>query len=428
MNIKIENAYVVLDDMSVKKTDLYIIGSEIASIGSMPEGFAVEKLVDGDNKLVIPGLINCHTHSYMSLFRSFADDLSFEQWLFEKLNPIEDRMSMEEAYYCALLSMIEMAKSGTTCFADMHMFEGQTARAAQVSGLRAVISRGLVGSRDEEGCIDEGGIRRLEEAKREMEAFKDEERITFMLAPHAIYTCDKGYIEEVAGLSKSLGVRNNIHLSETRNEVEGCIKQYGKSPVEVFDEAGFFDVPTIAAHCVHLSERDKEILKAKGVSVAANAKSNLKLGNGIADIWDMHNMGINICLGTDSAASNNSLNMFSEMNFTALLHKGKNENPLALNAREVLGFATKNGAKALGLERVGQIKEGFKADLAILDIQNPQFCPKNDLISALIYSANGSEVESVIVNGEMVLEKGKMCHIDEKEIYLRVEEIIAKYS
>lgn len=423
MTIHLKNILALLPDDSgykTEKTDIYISNGVIDAIGTAPDGFTAEKTIDGEDKLVIPGLVNCHTHTYMSLFRNLADDLSFGDWLFKNIMPMEDKLTDEDAYWGAMLACVEMLKSGTTCFLDMHMFKNMTAKAAVESGMRAVISRGLVGN----GRNDEGGIRRINDTREEMKNFADNDRLTFMLAPHAIYTTDAEYLSLCIDTAKELNLPLNIHLSETTNEVETAYKQYGCSPVEYLEKLGFFDVKTVAAHCVHLSDNDIEILAKHNVSVALNPMSNLKLGNGFAPVIKMQDAGINLCIGTDSAASNNTLNMFSDMNYTALVHKGTNENAQAVSANDVLGFATRNGAKALGLDNVGEIKVGMKADLAILDINRPQFFPRNNLVSALVYSANGSEVETVIVDGEIVLENGRTTLIDEKLVYAKAEETI----
>ncbi len=424
MNIKLENILAIISDENsyeIKRTDIFIKDGIIFKVGAVGNNFIPEKVIDGKDKLVIPGLINCHTHTYMSVFRNIADDLAFNDWLFKNIMPREDKLSFEDAYWGAMLACAEMIKSGTTCFLDMHMFKNQTAEAAIKSGMRAVISRGLSGeSRDEDGAV-----RRLNEAFEEVEKWEGNDRLSFMLAPHAIYTCGTDYIKYTIGKAKEYGLSLHTHLSETRYEVEEAKKNYGMTPVEYLNSIGFFDVNTVAAHCVHLQEEDFKILKEKNVNIALNPISNMKLGNGFAPVLKMFESGINICIGTDSAASNNSLNLFSDMNATALIHKGTNENAQAIDAFEVFKAATINGAKALSIN-AGQIKEGKAADLAILDLNCPQLRPMNNLMAALSYSANGSEVETVIINGEIVMENKKLCFIDEAEIYENVEKISQK--
>lgn len=421
MNILIKNA-AILSQSSIIKGDICIEGSHILSVGKQKDGFIPERIIDGSDKLAIPGLVNCHSHTYMSLFRNLADDLSFEDWLFGNIMPREDSLSPQDAHYGALLSCCEMIKSGITCFMDMHMFPNMTASAAHKLGMRAVMTRGLTGP----DRMDKDGLRRLNEHLSEMESFKNDPLISFKLGPHAIYTCGRDYLEFLIEKAHELGQEFHIHLSETKNEVESCIKEHGVSPVEYLNNMGFFDIKTAAAHCVHLSEKDMDILAEKKVSVIHNPKSNLKLANGIAPVAKMADKGINICLGTDSQASNNSNNLFEEMKFAALLQKGVTGVPTVCAAPDVIKMATVNGAKALGIN-AGEIKEGKLADIALLRLDNPNFCPSNNLVSALVYSANGSETDTVIINGEIVLEKGKLTKFDEEEIYAKAQEAADRF-
>lgn len=420
MNILIKNTTALLPDgekLKTEKTNICIEGSVISSVGSIPEGFTADKTVDGEKFLAIPGLINAHTHTYMSLFRNIADDLSFEDWLFGRINPLEDKLTDEDAYWGSMLSCAEMIKTGTTCFLDMHMFKNMSAKAADMIGMRAVLSRGLVGS----DRHDEGGLRRLIEATDEIECYKDNDRLSFMLAPHAIYTCGTDYLSFIIEKAAEYELPLHTHLSETVNEVENCKKEHGVSPVEYLNSLGFFDIKTIAAHCVHLNDNDINILKNKSVNVVHNPRSNLKLGNGIAPVYELDKAGVNICMGTDSQASNNSLNLFGDMSAAALLQK--TGRPTAVGAQEVLKYATANGASALGLN-TGAIEAGRKADIVLLDLENPEFYPRNDLLSALVYSANGTETDTVIIDGEIVLEHGRLTKADEEEIYAKAQEVI----
>ncbi|MDY3929178.1 MAG: amidohydrolase [Clostridia bacterium] len=404
----------------VKECDIYISESKIISIDKEPKNFYADKIIDGNKKLALPGLINAHTHSYMSVFRNIADDLSFEDWLFGRINPLEDKLEQEDMYWGAMLACIEMIRTGTTCFVDMNMNMQAVMRAVTDSGMRAVLSRGLVGEGD-----NEGGRIRLEE---NISAYKgcQNDNITFLLGPHAPYTCDFEYLKIVANTAKKYNLGITIHLSESKNEVDNIKKQYGMSPIELANETGLFDVPVIAAHCVWLSDNDLKLLADKNVSVASNPKSNLKLANGIAPLVKMQNYGINITIGTDSAASNNSLNMFSEMNYAALLHKGTSHNPTVISAADTIKFATKNAAKAIGNDRLGEIKEGMIADISILDIDCPQFYPENNLVSALVYSASGYETDTVIVNGRVLMENKIITSVDAERVYFECEKLIER--
>ena len=406
----------------VKETNIYIEGSRIASIGTKPEGFVADKIINGKDRLAIPGLINCHTHSYMSFMRNVADDLSFMDWLFGTIDPIEQKMTDEDTYWGACLAIIEMMKSGTTCFNDMQMNIHQTTRAVKESGMRAVICRGLVGSGN-----DEAGQMRLRQAYEERDAAADCDRLTFLLGPHAPYTCDDGFMRIVSEEAKKNHMGIHVHLSESESEIQQIKEKYGCSPIEMADRNGLFDVPAIAAHCVQITESDMEILKNKNVSVVTNPASNMKLGNGFAPVPAMLEKGINVCLGTDGAASNNSLNMFHELSLLTLIHKGVQKTPQCVSAREGFRIATINGARALGLEKeTGSLDAGKKADIAILNLNTPSLTPRNNLIAGLSYSANGSEVETVIIDGRITMENRKVLTLDEELVYSKINEIITR--
>lgn len=425
MGIVLKNILALLpegDRDVIKETDIYIEGSRIASIGKKPEGFSEDKVIDGKDRLAIPGLVNCHTHSYMSFMRNVADDLSFMDWLFGTIDPIEQKMTDEDTYWGACLAIIEMMKSGTTCFNDMQMNIHQTTRAVKESGMRAVISRGLVGSGS-----DEAGQMRLRQAYEERDAAADCDRLTFMLGPHAPYTCDDGFMRIVSEEAKKNNMRIHVHLSESESEIEQIREKYHCTPIEMAEKNGLFDVPAVAAHCVQITESDMDILKRKDVSVVTNPASNMKLGNGFAPVPEMLEKGINVCIGTDGAASNNSLNLFHEMSLLALIHKGVKRTPQCISAGETIRIATINGAKALGLEReIGSLEEGKKADIAILNLNKASLTPRNNLIAGLSYSANGSEVETVIIDGEITMEDRKILTMDEELVYKKIDEIIVR--
>lgn len=430
MGIEIRKIHTLLQEQgtySVKICDVYIENDRIAGIDEKPSGFIANNIIQGEGKFLIPGLINTHTHSYMSIFRNCADDLPFDAWLFQRILPLEDQLTEQDGYWGAMLSCIEMIRTGTTCFLDMHMFKHQTVRAVNACGMRAVISRGLVGNGE-----DEGGQRRLDEALEEIDEYNtsaNDGRVTFMLAPHAIYTCDEQYLQKIVAAAKASGMGIHTHLSESVREVEESIKNYGITPIAFCERAGVFEVPTLAAHCVHLDIEDIEILAKHKVNVATNPISNMKLGNGIAPVQHLLQKGVNVSIGTDSSASNNALNLFRELSAVSLIHKAVSMDPTAVSAADAINLATVNGAKSLGLpEEIGAVKQGMKADLVILDIEMPQFYPRNNLVSALIYSANGSEVETVIINGSIVMEDRKLCLVDEQQVYSEIEKIRERLS
>ena len=261
MGIVLKNILAILPGQErdeVRETSIYIEKDRIVSIGEEPAGFAADRVIDGKDRLVIPGLINCHTHSYMAFMRNVADDLSFMDWLFGTIDPIEQKMTDEDTYWGACLAIIEMMKSGTTCFNDMQMNIHQTTRAVKESGMRAVISRGLVGSGN-----DEAGAMRLRQAYEERDAAKDCDRLSFMLGPHAPYTCDDGFMRIVSEEAKKNHMGIHVHLSESVSEIQQIQEKYGCTPIEMAQQNGLFDVPAIAAHCVQATDRDLDILKER---------------------------------------------------------------------------------------------------------------------------------------------------------------------
>jgi 5-methylthioadenosine/S-adenosylhomocysteine deaminase len=422
LKIKIKNADVLFwePECYIRHMDLFINEGFILAPDRLNEDFIPDKVIDASGKLVIPGLINSHTHAYMSAFRNYADDLPFDKWLFGKIMPAEDAMKPEEAYWCNLLSCLEMIKTGTTCFADMHMFKHQSVRAASESGLRAVISRGLAGQDSGDPAVKT----RLAEAFEEMDAAAGNSRISFMLGPHAIYSCGEELLKELPSMAAEKKLALHIHLSESQNEYDTSMEKHGCSPAAYLDSLGFFRVPVLAAHCVYITDEDMDILAEKGVSVVTNPVSNMKLGNGFAPVTKMLKKGINLCVGTDSAASNNALNMFRELSILSYIHKGLNKNSLDLTADRTLRCCILGGAKALGLaDKIGSIEAGKRADLVLIDLNRAWLQPVNNPVFSLIYSANGSEVDTVIVDGEVVMENGRVNTLDEEKIIYEANKI-----
>lgn len=420
MRIKIQSPLVLLSEgegFAVKKTDIYVEDDKIAALGQEPEGFAADRVLDGTDKLVIPGLINMHTHNYMTLFRNLADDVPFEEWLFNRVMPREDKMTPEDAYLGATLGIMEMLRSGTTCFNDMQMHIHQTTKAAVDAGIRASIGRGLSGDREEEG-----GIRRIREALEEIEQWSKEPLLSFTMAPHAPYSCTGAYMQQAAEIAREKNIPLHIHLSESESEVANLKKEKGVSPIAYAEQLGLLDQPIIIAHCVKVDEHDIELLAKPTVSVVTNPASNMKLGNGFAPVPQMLTAGVNVCLGTDGASSNNALNLFREMGLVTLIHKGQMGDAVSVSAVQALKMVTENAAKALGqANRLGKIAPGYQADLVLMDLNVPQMLPANNIVSSLAYSANGSEVETVMIRGEIVMENRRFTRIDEEWVQFEVK-------
>ena len=427
MKTLIKNGEVIVKGnggFEVKRGDVVVNGKRIEKVlaggyeGDLGE---FDKVIDATNKLVMPGLINAHTHAYMSIFRNFADDLEFFDWL-HRVEAVEDKMTEEDCYFATLLSVIEMMKTGTTCFVDMCMMSKVVSRAVKDSGMRAFIGRGLVEEADSPGAK-----RRINEFLEDAEMNADSDRVKFILAPHAPYSSPLSLLERVREIGVERGMMATIHIAESDAEVEGIRRDYGMTPVEYVEKSGLFDLPVIAAHVVKATDRDIDILRDNGVSVAINPRSNMKLGNGFSRVQKMLDAGVNVCLGTDGSGSNNTQNMFQEMNFASLVYKGDMGRAKCVDASDVVGFATVGGARALNMEgELGVVAEGALADLILIDLTEPEFVPRNDLVSALCYSANGSEVTTMMVNGEVVMEERKILTFDEEEVYRKCEEMAVR--
>ncbi len=425
MNYKIINGKLLLraeDGYKTEAKDLYIKDGIIAGIGEKPEGSETYTEIDAKDKLVMPGLINAHTHVYMTILKNYADDVNFSEWLFNRVSPVEDRLPVEAAYWTNLLGFAEMFRSGTTSYVDMHMYKCMSGKAAKAAGIRAFIGRGLVG---EDLYTD--GLARFQEALAEKEEYGSD-RINIILSPHAPYSCSEKLYRQVAEESKKLGVLKQTHLSEGEAEVEAILEKYKKTPVKWLYDIGFLDGETLLAHCVQMKGDDIEIIKKSNASVVTNPVSNAKLGNGFAPAEDMKNAGVNLCIGTDGTSSNNTLNMFREMGFLSLIHKGLKKDSTAMSAVDVIDAATINGAKALGAkDELGIIAKGAKADIIFLDLKSPSLFPNNNIVSSLCYSANGSEVTDVMVDGELVMKNRELLTIDYERVCYEVNKIADKY-
>lgn len=379
-----------------------------------------ERIIDCSNKVIMPGLVNGHGHAAMTMFRNYADDLKLMDWLFNKIFPLEDKLNDEIVYWGSKLAMLEMIKSGTTTFTDMYFFMRSTAKGVGESGIRACLSRGLVGEA-EHGEVNEKFKEAIDFYKEFNNTFDGRLKVNF--GPHSVYTCSIPYLKTIVGKAEEMKVPMQIHLSETKDEVDNCFKTHGISPVKLLDQIGLLKDTTIAAHCVVIDEEDIDILKKNKVNVAHNPGSNLKLASGIAPVSKMLEKGINVCLGTDGAASNNNLDMFEEIRTATYLQKVYTNDPTALAVDDVLKMATVNGAKALGISNLGTIEIGMKADCIILNTDKPYYYPKYNMKSAIVYSGSASDVETVIIDGKIVMENNKILTLDEEKIFYEVQRL-----
>lgn len=416
-SILIKNAYIVSMVSPISKADLLIEDDKIVEIGIIER--KADKVIDATGKVIMPGFINAHTHIAMSLFRGYSDDLELLDWL-NNVWKVEDNMSEEDVYYASLLSEIEMIKSGTTTFNDHYFFENKIADATIETGMRAVLSRFIINENEE-------AQKRIEEAEELYNTYNNSGsgRIHVVVGLHAPYTCPPKTIEAGVRLAKKYNLPIHIHYLETKDEIIQIKEKYNKSVTDYLNDLGVFDSHVILAHGVQICKDDLEILKKIKGGVVHNPISNEKLGSGIANIKNLIDNGILVALGTDGQGSTNTLDMFEEIKSAAYLQKVSYEKASAISAEDVLKMATINGAKVMGLENeIGSLEVGKKADIIIIDLNKPHLCPVHDLYSTLAYSANGADVESVIIDGKLVMENRKLLTIDEELVIKKCNEIV----
>ncbi|MCK6073706.1 amidohydrolase [Paenibacillus silvae] len=397
--------------------DIRIEGEQIVQIASHIDPQPGDDVLDGRGKLAMPGLVNAHQHSAMSLLRGFSDDLKLMDWLDRKMLPAEARMTPEDIYWGAKLSIAEMIRSGTTAFADMYIHMNEIAEAVTETGIRASLTRGMV-------FMEEDGGRRLQEAVDLVQRWSGQAngRITTMYGPHSPYTCPVEPLREVIAMAVRDDIPLHIHLAETIEEVQKINTRYGLTPTEYLVEAGMFEqAHVLLAHAVHLNANDVSRLKGMRGGVAHNPVSNLKLGCGIAPIEAMRDEGITVGLGTDGAGSATTLDMFEEIKAACWLQKLDYSDPTRLPAREVLHMATRGSAKLLSLhDEVGVLAPGYKADLILIDLAKPHLQPIHNLESLLAYSVNGADVHTTIVDGQILMRDRKLLTLNEDELYREV--------
>lgn len=406
--------------ISAKDTDKYYIGIDgdtIAVISKeLPQGYEDAQVIEADGKIAVPGMVNTHTHAAMTLLRSYADDMVLMDWLQNKIWPAEDGLTDDDIYWGTMLSIAEILKSGTTCFADMYFAMDRVADAVAETGIKAALSRGLTGFSDENYAKLEENAALFKERHNSCNG-----RIRIMLGPHAPYTCSIEYLKKVIDKAQQLGCEIHMHLCETRGEVDNCIKDHGMSPIKLMDSLGMFECGTLAAHCVHVDEDDIAIMAAKHVRVAHNPQSNLKLASGIAPVPAMLAHGITVGLGTDGTSSNNNLDMLEECRLAAMLHKNMTGDPEILPAYQALALATSEGAKALGFTDTGKIEVGQKADIVLYSMDKPYWHPRHDRISLFVYAANAADADTVLINGKLLMQNGELLYMDLEKIYAEAD-------
>jgi 5-methylthioadenosine/S-adenosylhomocysteine deaminase len=383
-----------------RKADILIEEGKISKIGKNLNLRADEKIDAKGEKAVIPGLINCHSHSAMILFRGLAEDLPLKDWLKKEIWPRESKLTEDDVYWGTKLAILEMIKSGTTTFNEMYWFEEAQIQAVKEMGIRAVIGLVML------DFLPMGSKEKVEELTKRLTT-KRLTTIQFSIASHAIYTVSKENLIWAKNFAKKHKLLIHMHLSETEREVKDCLKKYKMRPVEFLEKIGFLSKNCVFAHCVWLENKEIEILEKKGCSLVYNPTSNMKLASGVFPWKKIKKRKINVCLGTDGPASNNSLNLFFEMKIGAILQKIKNKDPTIISAKEIFQMATRNGAKALRIN-AGEIKVGRLADLILVNLNKIEMFPNYDLISNLVYSDAKNCVSDVICNGKILMREGKI--------------------
>ncbi len=418
-DVAIKNGLCFIDGRFLE-ANVGIEGNRIAYVGK--DEISGDLEIDASDKFVLPGLFNAHTHLAMTLFRGYAEDMPLMDWLEKKIWRVERKLTPDDVYWGSMLGILEMLKTGTTAFSDLYIHMDEVAKAVGETGIRAVLCYGMADRGDEE------------KARRELEigtefvrnwngAFNG--RIKAIYGPHAPYTCTPEFLKAVKEKAREMKTLVHIHVSETKQEVEEIERRYGKTPVRLLDDIGFLDEKTVIAHAIWLDDEELTILRKRGVSVAHCPVSNLKLSSGIARITDMLRLGINVCLGTDGAASNNTYNLFEEIKLTSLLQKVKTGRADALKAKDVLKMATRNGYKAYGLEG-GELRQGMLADVVLIE-RRFNHCPVYEPVHSIVYASYGCEVSHVIVDGELIVEDGIVLTMDEDRVIDRVERLKEKF-
>ncbi|MCL6637828.1 MAG: amidohydrolase [Alicyclobacillus sp.] len=400
-------AYLVMADGLIEST----------GAGTYPGDPAAVQRIKRPHSLAIPGLVNAHGHAAMTLLRGAGDDLPLHAWLEQRIFPLEAKLTEEAVYWGTLLACWEMLRSGTTCFVDMYFFMHEAAAAVAESGLRGVLSWGMVG-------LDDGSRRQaMAHARSFVTRWHGAAngRITTTLGPHAPYTCPPDFLREVAALSAELDVPVQIHLAETRREVAECLEQYGCTPIQLVERCGLCTRPLLAAHCVHVTDADIELMQQHDIRVAHNPQSNLKLASGVAPVPRLLQAGVTVGLGTDGAASNNNLDLFEELRLAATLHKGVSEDATLVPAAAAFHMATAAGARCAFLPpNSGRLAPGCTADVVLLDMQSPHFVPGHHRLSDVVYAAGADDVTDVWVAGQQVLAGREPVTLDTERVRYEV--------
>ncbi len=421
MRTLVTNAYVL--DMvgevpNIEKKDILIENNIIKKIEKdIDKEIEVDERINAKNMLVMPGLINTHTHLAMSIFRGYKADKKLMDWLENAIFPVEDKLQPEDIYWNSYLSCLEMIKSGTTTCNDMYLGMNKTVEAINDTGLRAVVA----------WCIKDDSIKdKVEQTREYAKRYNTDEngKIRIYVSADAPHTCNPDTIKLCVDLAKELNTGLHIHLAETIDEETKIKSRYDKRSTEYLNDLDVFDVPVVLAHGIYVSDSDIEILKKIKGGISHNPISNCKLSSGICDVVKLRKNGINIGLGTDGIGSTTTMDMFEEMKTAAYLQKVNTMEPSSISAYDILKMATIEGAKVLGMEdEIGSLEPGKKADMIFIKTDKLHMCPANDVCANLVYSSNGADVESVMIDGKVIMQNRKMLNLDEKQVMRQVKKI-----
>ncbi len=403
-----------------------IHGARIESVLGATEPLPdAAQTIDATGHLVIPGLINAHGHAAMTLLRGIADDLALLEWLESYIFPAEAKnVAPDFVYWGSLLGCVEMAKSGTTTYADMYYFEEEVARATETVGIRGVLGQSVIGFPAPDYETPEEA---LVGAEAFIEKYKNHPLIIPSIAPHALYTTPLDIIEKAHAIARKHGVPFQIHAVEPPQENDQMMERLGKRTIPALDDAGILTPGVILHHAIWLSDEDITRIAGSGASTSHNPQSNMKTASGLARVPELLAAGIPVGLGTDGPASNNNLDMFEEMDTAAKLHKLVREDPTAMPATTVFHMATIGGAQALGIDdRVGSLEAGKLADIVLIDVRAPELTPLYDVYSHLVYAIKGGHVATVVVGGKLVVRDGDILGVDENDLMERANEIKAQ--
>lgn len=421
MDILIKNATIITQNAKreILEGDIFISGNRIERIGKNLKEKAEEK-IDAKGKLAFPGLVNTHTHVAMTLFRGYGEDMRLQDWLTKKIWPAEAKLKPGDVYWGAMLGIAEMIRGGTTSFNEMYVLGlEKIAEAAEKAGIRASIALGML-----DRVAGHNAENELRANKKFISGLKSRSgRVKAAVSCHAPYTCSEGLIKKGKDCANKNGLQFHIHVSETRKEVFDVLREKKKRPLEYLGDLGILDEKTLLAHAVYVTKREIALVGKAKANVSHCPVSNLKLaGGGVGPVSEFAAAGANVTLGTDGAASNNSLNMIETMKMAALLQKNFYWDPLALSTQQALDFSTVNGAKALGIN-AGSIEEGKLADLVLADLKAPNMAPYHNLVANLVYAMNPANVSDVMVDGGFVMKDGKITAFDEERIVEKAAEV-----